>query len=70
MLKTIVVSTDLLSSMMVLMPEELSLPVPEFTEMWIPLPPGQPNDAPLACVVAFNADVESCRVAGLGCVET
>jgi hypothetical protein len=41
MSKTSVVSTDRVSSMTVLMPEELSVTVPEFTEIWIPLPPGQ-----------------------------
>lgn len=41
MSNTSVVSTDCPSPITVLVPEELSVSVPELAEMWMPLPPGQ-----------------------------
>ena len=44
-LKTMVVSIDRRSSITVLTPDELSVPVPDVAEMWIPFPPGHPGVA-------------------------
>ena len=58
MLKTSVVSTDLLGPITVLTPNELSLGVPEVAEMWMPFPAGHPA-ADEMLVVSLDAFVRA-----------